>query len=763
MNNKTSWETPARPLARGIGLAVASRTILRKQEDGTQEQWADVAYRVALGNSMLRPEDSAHEFEAMHKHLRQASVLMSGRHLQHGDETQPGRNIEVYSNCSTSASTFILFYLLLNGSGVGRAYDDDMMLVDWSANMPFVIPVIRADHPDVLSGEIGQEFVTPAFPAEADEKNFMGTNVYMVPDSREGWAKAVEQVECATWEGNKGHSILLMDFSEVRSRGEPIKGMQGRPASGPGPLMIALKGIASLKNTGMPAWEATMHADHHAAECVLVGGARRAARMATKSWRDESVFRFITIKQGGVLWSSNNSVTVDEEFWAAVKEVNAVSEAQGLTCAQLLDEGLIEPLEAHAWSVFEAICKSSYLDGTGEPGLINVERLTQKDEGIEELFDGKYAESDRFKLDEPTAKMTAELAKVFAKKKFKQIVNPCGEISLSMIGAYCLIADVVPYHADATRGNEAWDNDAEEAFRVATRALLRTNTMNALYQKEVDRTNRIGVGITGFHEYAWSRFGFTWKDIINEEKSIEMWKTLSRFSNACVEEALKYSDVIGINAPHTVTTIKPAGTTSKLFSLSEGVHLPALAEYLRWVQFRSDDPLIQGYRDNGYPVRDLVTYTGTTIVGFPTVPEICKLGMGDKLVIAPEATPEEQYEFLRLLEKWWIDGYQEGIGRHTFGNQVSYTLKLDKKKVSFEEYSHSFLEGQSTVKCCSVMPDGDNSAYEYLPETPVSREEFSAIVAAITDDSMKEDIGFEHIDCGTGGCPIDFSEEEKAA
>jgi hypothetical protein len=46
----------------------------------------------------------------------------------------------------------------------------------------------------------------------------------------------------------------------------------------------------------------------------------------------------------------------------------------------------------------------------------------------------------------------------------------------------------------------------------------------------------------------------------------------------------------------------------------------------------------------------LVKYAGTTIVGFPTVPEICKLGMGDKLVTAAEATPEEQYEYLRLLE-----------------------------------------------------------------------------------------------------------------
>jgi hypothetical protein len=33
--------------------------------------------------------------------------------------------------------------------------------------------------------------------------------------------------------------VLILDFTGVRPRGAPIMGMQGRPASGPGPLMGA--------------------------------------------------------------------------------------------------------------------------------------------------------------------------------------------------------------------------------------------------------------------------------------------------------------------------------------------------------------------------------------------------------------------------------------------------------------------------------------------------------------------------------------------
>ena len=107
-----------RKLSKGLGEAVAKRTILRTKEDGKLETWAEVAHRVALGNSALLPEkfkkDRKEEYEILRKHIANASLLMSGRHLQHGDESQPERNMEVFTNCSTASSSFLLFYLLLN-------------------------------------------------------------------------------------------------------------------------------------------------------------------------------------------------------------------------------------------------------------------------------------------------------------------------------------------------------------------------------------------------------------------------------------------------------------------------------------------------------------------------------------------------------------------------------------------------------------------------------------------------------------------------
>ena len=725
------------------------------------EQWADVAYRVATGSAMLHPQiEGTHlaelarqrtfEFDKMHHHLRQASILMSGRHLQHGDETQPSRNMEVFTNCSTAASTFLTFYLLLNGSGVGRSYDNEMIRADLNS-LPVTVCVIDMMHKDCQSGEINALDMRTAKHLYADRE----MEVFEVPDSREGWAKALEKMEYLAFRGDKRNTVLILDFSKVRPRGSPIGGMQNRPASGPGPMMTAIGNVAKLRDAGMSPWRAAMYADHYVAECVLVGGARRAARMATKTWRDKNVLDFVQVKRGGFLWSSNNSVTVDDEFWDAVKAAEA-------------GEPVTE-LQVHAYEVFNALCEAAYYDQTGEPGIISVDKLTWSDEGIEALADGNFAESARYKLDTETLELTAALAKAWGNCQYKTITNPCGEIVLGALGGYCVIADVVPYHAayagtgeyaGVRERGQAWDDDAEDAFRTATRALIRTNLMDSLYAKEVKRTNRIGVGITGFHEWVWARFGFGWKDLVDEEVSKSMWLTLSRFKRAVQDEAKSYSEALGVTVPHTNTTIKPAGTTSKLFGLTEGAHLPSMREYLRWVQFRNDDPLIDQYRELGYPIRKLKSYSGTTIVGFPTVPEIVALGMGDKLVTAAEATPEEQYQYLRLMEKYWITGVEEdGVTPlEERGNQVSYTLKYDPKVVTFEEFKRTLLAGQSSIRCCSVMPQADTTAYEYQPEQPVTKHEFEMILAAIKDsESVKEDIGFEHVDCSTGACPVDFS------
>ena len=720
-----------RKLDSGMGMAVARRTYLRRIIDAKSgyerwETWEEVAERVALGNTGLlgyskskkMDKHRQEDYSILKKHISNGSILMSGRHLQHGDPSQSERNMEVFTNCSTATSSYILFYLLMNGSGVGRPYDDDLCVVNWD-NMPNVRCVIDDSHADFVWG-----FDESVRDAKHKYGESDSVHWFEVPDSREGWSQALELMETMTFEKKFKDDILILDFSKVRPKGAPIRGMQDRPSSGGKPLMNAIQKITTLKGAGLSPWKQAMFADHYLAECVLVGGARRSARIATKAWSDPEIFDFINIKRGGFLWSANNSVAVDDKFW--------------------------KQRTAHARKVLEVMLKAAYEDGTGEPGFINQHKLVQNDKGFDDYADGKYAESKKYKPMARTEKMLSRIARNAAAKVYTQIPNPCGEISLNMLGGYCVISDVVPYYAPTL-------DDAEEAFRATTRALIRVNSfMDSLYNREVKRTNRIGVGMTGIHEFAWNTFGYSFRDLIDEEKSQDFWQTLSRFKRAVVEEAESYSKLLKVNVPHTNTTIKPSGTISKLFALTEGAHLPSMREYIRWVQYRSDDPQVEKYKKKGYPIKELKSYQGSTVVGFPTQPLICRLGMGDKLVTAGEATPEEQYKWLMLLEKYWIVGIDEkGNALEDTGNQVSYTLKYDPKKVTYAEFLEMVSKYQGQIKCCSVMPQQDSTAYEYQPEQPVTISEFMKVLNEIEqDDALFEDIDYEHLKCETGACPI---------
>ena len=759
--------------------------------DWEWETWGDVADRVALGNTLL--VEGCEDYDIFNKHLRSATILMSGRHLQHGDRSQPSRNLEVFSNCSTAPTSFLLFYLLLNGSGVGRSYDDDLMLVNWD-HSPTVRCVIDSSHPDY-------SYVEHESLRDARHKYGNGAKVhwFKVPDSREGWAQALELYETMTFQKAFRDDLLILDFSDVRGKGSPIGGMQGRPSSGPAPLMAAIHRIGTLKGAGLPLWLQAMYVDQYLAEPVLVGGARRAARMAVKFWKDKSVLDFIQVKRPieyegltydevakyrsevlfppmAFLWSSNNSVGVDAEFWERLsftpehKHYNAEA-------------------TRHARAVFEAATGCAYGDGTGEPGFINLDQLVQKNEGEDELDGGSFVGSKRYQVMPETKFLLSGIVNKYKTKKYKMIVNPCGEISIVLRGGYCVIADVVPFHADTLY-------EGMEACCTAARALIRVNLMDSLYNAEVKRTNRIGVGLTGVHEFAWKFFKVGFKDIVKPDwaeyvrqadkldhsldyidvadklrnhgvagvRAAAFWEALGAFSRATVRAAYAYADELGVSRPHTSMTIKPAGTTSKLFGLTEGWHLSPYAHYQRYVQFREDDPIVSQYEANGYEVRSLETYRGHRIVGFPTEPVIAGLGMGDSLVLAGDATPTDQYKWIELGEYFWIEGGTVGeknlaleprMGEERYGNQISYTLKYKPEVTSLEQFRDVIRNYQSQVRCASVMPQADTSAYEYLPETAITKAEFEALVANIKKD-IEEDIDADTMQCAGGACPIDI-------
>src|SRR6185312_7252497 len=262
---------PGRKLDPGMGLAVGRRTVFRPDD---QECFGRVADRVAAGNMALlgRTDPLAQVEQArLRNAIASGALLTSGRHLQHGDADQPTRNMEVFTNCATAAASFAKFYLLLNGSGVGRSYDDALMAVDW-ANAPTVLLHLSADHPDHPARNLKHFAADLGLPADAAAvRDFLAREMlaclddapadaitYRIDDSREGWAKAVEYLEAMTFRGERDRTLVL-DFSAIRPSGAPILGMQGRPASGPVSLLRAFLNIR--RHVIAPARTRDLHAE----------------------------------------------------------------------------------------------------------------------------------------------------------------------------------------------------------------------------------------------------------------------------------------------------------------------------------------------------------------------------------------------------------------------------------------------------------------------------------------------------------------------
>jgi hypothetical protein len=770
---------PARLLDPGMGIAVARRTVFRPDD---AECFGRVADRVAAGNMALlgrEPTDTERQEQVrLRNAIATGALLTSGRHLQHGDAGQPDRNMEVFTNCATAIASFAKFYLLLNGSGVGRSYDDSLTVIDW-ADAPTLLLHLSPEHPDyphsqvALSG-LGIDLGLLPWGSTTDDvrtvETFLGqhlvpdlralpngTTYHRIADSREGWAKAVELLESMTFRRQRG-ATLLLDLSDIRRAGSPIRGMQGRPASGPVSLLRAFLNIRHhVINVAasLAPWEQALLIDHYLSVEVQVGGARRAARMATKSWRDPGILRFIRAKSEGGLWTANHSVMVDAEFWRRVHATDAGS------------------LTLHAQAVFAEATRCAWING--EPGFINGDALedhrtgTAWDKPVYE--DGRDFRSSRYQVDE-AAGLLAEVSRRAAETRFPVTTNPCGEIALHVTGGYCVIADFAPLLAcpvplDQVAPGAApddvaalWDARIEDSVRLGVRFLMRANSMDALYAQEVARTNRMGIGPTGLHEWAWLRFGLDFNDLVDEARSGAFWAMLARLSEAAKQEGDRYADELGRMRPTTVTTVKPAGTTSKLFGLTEGAHLPARRQYLRWVQFKGvrdeqseewadgSDPLLAEYAERGYPMRTLKTFPGMTVVGFPTVPLLLRLGLGERSVTAGEASPGDQYRWLRLLEAHWIGAEK--------GNQVSYTLKIFSNTHDLESFRAIVREQQPLVRCCAVLPSRPDHelGYEYLPEEEVSEVAFDAIVRRIDAGATHEGIDPVHLQCAGGVCPI---------
>jgi hypothetical protein len=360
----------------------------------------------------------------------------------------------------------------------------------------------------------------------------------------------------------------------------------------------------------------------------------------------------------------------DQDFRSAKKDFEAVKSHRHTSNNSIVFRSWSQ-IQNFDW---RGLVDDIFFNGSGEPGLLNLPLVWKTDPGAKG-------------------------------------VNPCGEQALHDREA-CNLAEVFPAMFESR-------TDKSLAFKLVTRYCLRqrlTPLMDPTSQKVGEANMRVGVGIGGLCDFAWTE------------------DQLSAWYRDCREEATAYAESLGVASPITVTTVKPSGTISLLNGSSPGIHAPYAPYYLRRTRIAKNDPLALSLIEAGVPFEDCIyDKTGHTwVFAFPT-----KARHTNTTVLTE--TIREQFERQAAVQRSWAD------------NAVSATLSASEDER--EELIKCFAEYAPQLKSTSCLPKAHG--YAQAPYEECSAETFQSLYDQINHDHPLTRGGeMEADECAGGVCPI---------
>jgi len=290
-------------------------------------------------------------------------------------------------------------------------------------------------------------------------------------------------------------------------------------------------------------------------------------------------------------------------------------------------------------------------------------------------------------------------------------VNPCGEQLLHDREA-CNLAEVFPAKFEDS-------TDPDTVFRLITRYCLRQrlSPLTDDRSREVGFNNmRVGVGLGGLCDFKWDG------------------AQLRHWYGSCREEATKYASELGVNAPITVTTVKPSGTISLLNGSSPGIHAPYADYYIRRTRIAKNDPMAGAMIEAGVPYEeDIYDKTGHTLVfAFPTK-------SSNTGITVQNETIRQQFERQKGVQDAWAD------------NAVSATLSFTEEEKG--ELASCLKEYVPFLKSTSCLPK--KHGYQQAPYEQISQEVYENMYGKINHaHPLVRGGDMEAEECQGGVCPI---------
>lgn len=285
----------------GLGELVYLRTYSRIKDDGTQEKWHETVERVVNGTyTMQKRWIIQHNLGWSERKAQRSAQEMYDR-IWNMKFLPPGRGLWAMGSPLTEEKG--LFAALNNCAFVSTQHLDK----DLSEPFTFLMDA------SMLGIGVGFDTKGAGLVTIQDPKNdYTADNVYIIPDTREGWVESLRLLLEAFMVPDK--TVPIFDYTEIRPAGEPIKGFGG-VASGPDPLRKMHEQIVTvLRRSPNEPITVTQIVDimNLIGTCVVAGNVRRTAEIAFGAEDSEE---FLDLKnyhknpqRAEYGWTSNNSI-----------------------------------------------------------------------------------------------------------------------------------------------------------------------------------------------------------------------------------------------------------------------------------------------------------------------------------------------------------------------------------------------------------------------------------------------------------------------
>tara|TARA_Y100000310_G_scaffold332881_1_gene409312 strand:+ start:3512 stop:5602 length:2091 start_codon:yes stop_codon:yes gene_type:complete len=633
-----------------LGYFTYKRTYARPQEDGSTEEWWETCKRVVEGTFNIQKIHCRALRLEWNEPKAQKSAQEMFQRMWDFKWVPPGRGLWVMG-------TDMVF------TKGGAALNNCAFVSTEEINVDFAAPFTFLMDMSMLGVGVGGD--TRGQGKIKIQVPRMSEKQYVVEDSREGWVDLI-RVILNSFVG-KGYYPTNPDFSQVRKRGEKIKGFGG-VASGPQPLVDLVDNLTELlmPKDGEP-YKLTspniVDIFNLIGKCVVAGGIRRTAEIM---FGEPDDVKFGALKDPTKL-----------RMWQAeLGDLEAGGKKDSKEASHLKKKIAEHPLHTHRWASNNSVFGTVGMDYSnvaeniatnGEPGVIWLDNMQhyRRMNGERGSYDMRVMGS-----------------------------NPCSEQSLESFELCCLV-ETFPAHHDSF---EDYQRTLKFAYMYAKTVTL-VPTHDPRTNAVMMRNRRIGCSQSGIVQ------------AINKLGRREFLNWCEEGYQEVQERDKEYSEWLCIPRSIKTTSIKPSGTVSLLCGATPGIHYPHSEYYIRNIRVANTSPLVAAAEAAGYIVEPAEVESDTSVVSFPVKEEHYIKGKRD-------ASIWEQFANAADLQKYWAD------------NQVSITVSFQNGEHKDIKTCLEVYETRLKSVSLLPLLDSDHG-YKQAPYIEITKNEYEQLAKQI--------------------------------